>query len=854
MPYSPFYPGGWLNLPTTTTPIVAAALQNIETGVVNASFWYNVRAYGALGNGSADDTVAIQAALNAANSAGGGLVYAPKGTYKLSTVTVFNNTMLLGDGPQATIFSCNATPTAVIVTDTSATGCIFENFQINVNQSSGSSSHGLYLLSAPGKPVTLHRVNNVHVYYAGQDGIHVGNSVIESHIFNCFAYGCQKSGFRTEVSATDNKFIGCSAAQSASHGFYIQGNTTHFTSCKSYYSGFINGTSGNLTSNWNDASGFYLGPAATQSLSRIWMDSCEAQNNATNGFFLDGSASTAQIDHVSMVACYSDGDNVKNDGGAGFKFYRVLNTTMSASGVNIGTNSTSSKINYGLAIFSTLTGTQFADLHLEGNLGGIFIDGTATGNYVLPVIQPSGDTTGATDLNTLTAITAAGNVVKLASGTYYVNNTIVAGTGGGLQGVGAGSTIISQNTTGAGYAGSNMIAFTGHRGVVKDCSVIGGSPTFSLNAAANGIIIQSGSNGCVVSNVDINAMNGWGVVVISDATADTFNTTLQNIHTFQCAEGIQLKGTASSDHDQNTQVIGCNTDQCQNSDGLQLIDVHDVQVWGHKGTCTAGTGKAINIIGACAGIFIDASSDLGAPPGTNVAQPIIAVGASGGNSPNNVTLRSGITLGGSPNILIGGAATNIIVDGFQVYQAQTSGIVVNSTATQVTVTNNQIRQSNQGNTTSYDIQFAGTGDGIVRGNILATPQGASAGHVPQAMDIPSSGTVIVDGNFLEGASGTNTFNNFPKKATNNINYNPVGHVTSPGVPLTTVTLANPFGSDAYVSIVSGASTCAVAIGGTTIFTIVTGGGFAGTGNVFLPWNQTITLTYTSAPSWTWFVS
>src|SRR5436190_12589855 len=50
-----------------------------------ASDIYNVRAYGAVGNGSTDDTTAIQAALNAAGAAGGGIVFLPRGTYKITT-------------------------------------------------------------------------------------------------------------------------------------------------------------------------------------------------------------------------------------------------------------------------------------------------------------------------------------------------------------------------------------------------------------------------------------------------------------------------------------------------------------------------------------------------------------------------------------------------------------------------------------------------------------------------------------------------------------------------------------------------------------------------------------------------
>lgn len=45
---------------------------------------FDVTEYGAIGNGTADDTTAIQSALNACHSAGGGTVFFPTGTYKLT--------------------------------------------------------------------------------------------------------------------------------------------------------------------------------------------------------------------------------------------------------------------------------------------------------------------------------------------------------------------------------------------------------------------------------------------------------------------------------------------------------------------------------------------------------------------------------------------------------------------------------------------------------------------------------------------------------------------------------------------------------------------------------------------------
>ena len=53
---------------------------------------FNVRTYGAKGDGTTDDTAAIQAAINAAVATAGGTVYVPAGTYKVtSTLTIPNS-------------------------------------------------------------------------------------------------------------------------------------------------------------------------------------------------------------------------------------------------------------------------------------------------------------------------------------------------------------------------------------------------------------------------------------------------------------------------------------------------------------------------------------------------------------------------------------------------------------------------------------------------------------------------------------------------------------------------------------------------------------------------------------------
>lgn len=104
----------------TTLEVLRGLYGGIPTGVgtmvgpqgpagisgTNLAIYYNVKEppYNALGDGSNDDTAEIQAAIDAANTAGGGVVFLPKGTYKTSAALILHsNILLLGAGPGTVI-------------------------------------------------------------------------------------------------------------------------------------------------------------------------------------------------------------------------------------------------------------------------------------------------------------------------------------------------------------------------------------------------------------------------------------------------------------------------------------------------------------------------------------------------------------------------------------------------------------------------------------------------------------------------------------------------------------------------------------------------------------------------------
>lgn len=93
---------------TLSTPLDVDAMNDLEgrkletdqVGVAGGvaavdSLALNVKDFGALGNGVADDMPAIQAALDAAKAAGGGHVYVPDGTYLLSSMTTGGNGLMI---------------------------------------------------------------------------------------------------------------------------------------------------------------------------------------------------------------------------------------------------------------------------------------------------------------------------------------------------------------------------------------------------------------------------------------------------------------------------------------------------------------------------------------------------------------------------------------------------------------------------------------------------------------------------------------------------------------------------------------------------------------------------------------
>lgn len=169
----------------------------------------SVKDFGAVGDGAADDTVAIQAAVTQAGVEAG-VVFVPSGTYISTTIDVPSNVTIYGEGPGLSIIKRKAAHTAPILRALGAELARLRNITISDLTVEGLEVFGTADLSqATGHGIWIAYADNVlleNVRSTGHNhnGIHL-TSVSKSLVKNCEAdtnwIGIYWSGFWTGSTA-----------------------------------------------------------------------------------------------------------------------------------------------------------------------------------------------------------------------------------------------------------------------------------------------------------------------------------------------------------------------------------------------------------------------------------------------------------------------------------------------------------------------------------------------------------------------------------------------------------------------------------------------------------------------------
>jgi hypothetical protein len=338
--------------------------------------------YGAVGNGIADDTAALQSALNAAGTSG--TLSIPAGTYAISTaLTVPSSVVILGAGVNSTIIKQTST-TANGLTVTSATAVKVSDVQVY-----GPSSGSGVGISISGAPTSYLHLRNVRVAHFGSDGINVGDPIISrfDDVVSALngGHGFNVGGATPGSGGTSCSFTACYGLSNTQAGFYLNNlQYSNLSGCGSdsngtgYYlnaclnvtltgcgaesslvntapyvgNGFVvNGGSGNCI-----AGAFvYQNPAisywVTGSAAKILLSNCSDNGpvgSPTNSIQVDSNSSAVVVAPVAVSGTsYSSTTQVLDDGSGNLTTYgEVLAKTSGTVALAAMQRGTATSINF----------------------------------------------------------------------------------------------------------------------------------------------------------------------------------------------------------------------------------------------------------------------------------------------------------------------------------------------------------------------------------------------------------------------------------------------------------------------------------------------------------------------------
>jgi Pectate lyase superfamily protein len=315
--------------------------------------FYNVRDYGARGDGSADDTAAIRSSIaEAQQNAYGGVVYLPVGQYVVTAplVVTTSDILILGSGPLATMGGAGyndgncttikpaakwaqggASQPACILFDAVTAGirlnrCGVERLTIlGSNLPSERQMHGIATYGYVGAfSVTgciigsianksSSGISNTTSYWPTAQG----NSIIRNLVQNVGGHGF-------DLASGDLTMEHCHAQVCGGNGISITtgAGDTRLANCRSDLSGL---------------NGFFINVRCGQYLGMVQLANCSTQRNMENGITIANQKSD-EISPVYLTGCVFQGDGRSGSSYAGIRLSGPVMATITGCGVHVNTN------------------------------------------------------------------------------------------------------------------------------------------------------------------------------------------------------------------------------------------------------------------------------------------------------------------------------------------------------------------------------------------------------------------------------------------------------------------------------------------------------------------------------------
>ena len=274
------------------------------------NLFVNVMDFGAKGNGTTDDTQAIQDAINAAEtSSDTNTVYIPNGTYLVSQIKLKSNVKIMGNGFNTILKSIDNNPNDSVIcfNSTNVQYATVENLCIKGNRwvdSNDSYTDGIRLDNEGGSGDCCTTLRNLKIVECAGNGIHIMTSVRETRIDNCLSQSNELNGLLMDEDATDNFVYNCSFYDNKQNGVFNDNAANNkYINCNTYWNGYGDNSvledDTNILPNGTTNSKYikrYHGFNISRTV-RCMFANCSGQENFGHGMYLNDS-------HDNIFASY----------------------------------------------------------------------------------------------------------------------------------------------------------------------------------------------------------------------------------------------------------------------------------------------------------------------------------------------------------------------------------------------------------------------------------------------------------------------------------------------------------------------------------------------------------------------
>jgi hypothetical protein len=387
----------------------------------------SVKDFGATGDGTTDDTGAIQAAITAV-TASNGSVYVPTGTYNITSLTITSSITLYGDGVGSILRTTSATGDAIYIDGVgNDPGCVLEYLYINstVTRTAGYmvNSH-----SSQGTKIRNCRIDN------GYNGVGITGNVVQGvYIQNCVFYGISLAGSAIDVTA---QVLTQGIVGSVFSDLWIAGTSSLVHTGNGINVACVGDLTINNVSTLYCDTGLNVQPATGATVQALFVSNCFFDSGDLQGLNFSPAGGSIQLVKCVNVWAATFGLNGALLSGTGnILETEFVNCTFAGNGNN------------GLFIASTIaTNTSFIGGCLAQNVNAGFIAFANVNNFRI-----IGATIGATG-----QFTANNYGVEINPGTsdnYIIsNNTFTTNTTANYVDGGTGNNKFTGGNTGGGGA------------------------------------------------------------------------------------------------------------------------------------------------------------------------------------------------------------------------------------------------------------------------------------------------------------------------------------------------------------------------------------------------------------------